>query len=207
MRLPYGDTFWDRRYGEAAAEFVFGTAPNDFLASCAPVIPAGPVLCLAEGEGRNAVHLASRGHAVTAVDQSAVGLRKAQELAAAHGVELTTVVADLADFTIEPNAWAAVISIFCHLPQPLRREVHARAAAGLRPGGWLILEAYTPAQIAFKTGGPLGAPELLMKRDEVMAEFPQIQWQTAHEIERDVVEGSGHTGRAAVLQLCGSRST
>jgi len=205
MASSHGDTFWDQRYGAAQTDYVFGTTPNDFLASCAAAIPDGPVLCLAEGEGRNAVHLASCGHAVTAVDQSAVGLGKARDLATARGVELTTIVANLADYVIAPQAWAAVVSIFCHLPQPLRHQVHAQAAAGLRPGGLLILEAYTPAQLAFKTGGPIGAPELLMQRDEVMAEFPGLHWQTAHEIERDVVEGSGHTGRAAVLQLCGTR--
>ena len=71
-------SFWDNRY--AVDDFVFGTAPNEFLRECAERIPAGPVLCLGEGEGRNAVFLAGRGHAVTAVDQSTVGLAKAREL-------------------------------------------------------------------------------------------------------------------------------
>jgi len=60
--------FWNTRY--AAEYFVYGEAPNAFLAEVCAQIPAGPVLCLAEGEGRNAVHLARRGHRVTAVDQS-----------------------------------------------------------------------------------------------------------------------------------------
>lgn len=205
MSLSFGETFWNTRYGGAEGDYVFGTTPNDFLAACAHSIPDGPVLCLAEGEGRNAVHVASLGHAVTAVDQSSVGLNKAKYLAARQEVELTTVVADLADYPIAPRAWAAVVSIFCHLPLPLRRQVHAQAAAGLFPGGLIILEAYTPAQIDFKTGGPIKNPELLMRLDEVKAEFPGVHWQVAHEIERQVVEGSGHTGRAAVLQLCGTR--
>ena len=38
------------------------------------------VLCLAEGQGRNAVWLAQRGHEVTAMDQSAFGLEGARQL-------------------------------------------------------------------------------------------------------------------------------
>ena len=96
MPVSSGSTHWDSRYGEAGDDFVFGTAPNDFLAARAPAILHGSVLCLAEGEGRNAVHLATLGHVVTAVDQSAVGLAKANRLAAHHGVKLTNAVTDLA---------------------------------------------------------------------------------------------------------------
>ncbi len=32
--------------------------------------------------------------------------------------------------------------------------MHARVVAGLKPGGVYIFEAYTPAQLAFGTGGP-----------------------------------------------------
>ena len=71
-------TEWDARYADP--EFAYGKEPNGFLASVAHRIPAGPVLCLAEGQGRNAVYLAALGHEVTAVDRSAVGLERAREL-------------------------------------------------------------------------------------------------------------------------------
>ena len=76
-------TPWDARY--ASQDYFYGTAPNDFLAAHAGMID-GPVLSLAEGEGRNAVFLARRGLQVRGVDSSAVGLTKAQRLAAEHGV-------------------------------------------------------------------------------------------------------------------------
>src|SRR5215211_928887 len=98
--------FWNNRYGEAG--FFYGTAPNDFLVSVAAEIPPGPILCLAEGEGRNAVFLAGRGHAVTAVDQSELGLAKARTLAQTRGVPLTTIAADLAEFEISPQSWAGI---------------------------------------------------------------------------------------------------
>ena len=151
--------FWNNRY--AVASHVYGETPNAFVAEVAPEIPAGPVLCLAEGEGRNAVHLATLGHRVTAVDQSEVGLTKARRLAKTRGVKIETVMTDLADYTIAASAWAGIVATFAHLPPALRRRVHRDAVAGLQPGGVFILEAYTPAQLAFGTGGPK-SPELLM---------------------------------------------
>jgi SAM-dependent methyltransferase len=195
--------FWDNRY--AATDFVFGTAPNEFLRACADAIPAGPVLCLGEGEGRNAVFLAGRGHAVTAVDQSAVGLAKARELAAVQGVTLTTTVADLQDYTITPGDWAGIVSIFLHLPPPLRRQVCAAAAAGLQPGGVLILEAYTPAQVQHRTGGPVTTPELLVSLAQLRVDLAGLGFEIARELERDVIEGSAHTGNAAVVQVLAHR--
>jgi len=205
MPALFGSDFWNHRY-QSDDNYVFGTTPNDFLVECTPHLPLGPVLCLAEGEGRNAVHLARHGYDVTAVDQSSIGLQKARDLAAKDGVSITTTLADLADFEITPSTWSAIVSIFCHLPSPLRQAVHTRAAAGLIPGGMIVLEAYSPAQVNFKTGGPLAAPELLMSLETVRQEFPGIEWDIARSIEREVIEGSGHTGLAAVTQLRGRRS-
>lgn len=191
---------WDERYAQPG--YAYGTEPNDFLASVAGRIPPGPVLCLAEGEGRNAVFLARRGHSVTAVDASRVGLAKAEALAREHGVELATVVADLASYSIEPGAWAGIVSIWCHLPQPLRARVHRAAVAGLRPGGIFVLEAYTPAQLAFGTGGPKTV-ELLFRLDELREELVGLELEHAVELERIIHEGTFHEGRSAVVQVLG----
>ncbi|MBI2511834.1 MAG: class I SAM-dependent methyltransferase [Opitutae bacterium] len=190
--------FWENRY--STPDFIFGTEPNDFLRSVAAEIPAGPVLCLAEGEGRNAVFLATRGHRVTAVDQSVAGLAKARALAAQRDVPLQTIVADLADLPIAPGAWSGVVAIFMHLPPALRRDLLARVAAGLRPGGVFVLECYTPAQIAFGTGGPKD-PTLMPTLAALREELPGLEFSLGQEIERDVREGGGHTGRSAVVQV------
>jgi len=201
----YPANFWDNRY--AVDDFVFGTAPNEFLRDHAGLIPAGPVLCLGEGEGRNAVFLASRDHAVTAVDQSAVGLEKARRLAATRGCQLATVTADLEHFAITPGAWAAIVVIFLHLPPSLRRRVFSAAAAGLQPGGALVLEAYTPDQVRHRTGGPINNPELLMTLAALREDLAGLDFEIAQELERDVVEGTAHTGRAAVVQVLARRRT
>lgn len=195
--------FWNDRY--AVTGHVYGEVPNDFVAEVAPQIPAGPVLCLAEGEGRNAVHLATLGHRVTAVDQSKVGLAKARRLAGARGVEIETVVADLADYSIAAGAWVGIIATFAHLPPALRQRVHRDVVAGLQPGGVFVLEAYTPAQLALDTGGPK-SPDLLMTLAGLREELSGLQFLIARERERDVIEGAGHTGRGAVVQVLARRS-
>jgi SAM-dependent methyltransferase len=194
--------FWNNRY--AVAGHVYGEAPNAFVAEVAPQIPAGPVLCLAEGEGRNAVHLATLGHRVTAVDQSEVGLAKARRLAGARGVEIETVLADLANYSIATDAWAGIVATFAHLPPALRRRVHHDVMAGLQPGGVFVLEAYTSAQLAFGTGGPK-SPERLMTLDGLREELSGLEFLIARELERDVIEGDGHTGRGAVVQILARR--
>jgi SAM-dependent methyltransferase len=193
------DNFWNDRYSSAA--FAYGTAPNDFLAAQAGQLPPrGKILCLAEGEGRNAVWLAERGFRVTAVDASNVGLKKAQRLAAERGVTIATVCADLADFDIAAYAWDGIVSIFCHLPPALRATVHRACVAGLAPGGVLLLEGYTPRQLGRGTGGPQHL-DMLMEPDDLRRELIGLELVQLQELERDVVEGNCHTGRGAVVQL------
>ena len=201
-KLRMDAAFWNDRY--AVAGHVYGEAPNAFVAEVAPQIHAGPVLCLAEGEGRNAVHLATLGHRVTAVDQSEIGLAKARRLGGTRGMEIETVLADLANYAIAAGAWAGIVATFAHLPPALRRRVHRDVVAGLQPGGVFILEAYTPAQLALGTGGPK-SPELLMTLAGLREELSGLQFLIARELERDVTEGAGHAGRGAVVQILARR--
>ena len=189
---------WDVRYNDT--EYVYGTAPNEFLESVADQIPRGKVLSLAEGEGRNAVYLAELGCKVLGVDASAVGLSKAQRLADERGVTIETRVADLTDFHIEPDSWDAIVSIFCHLPSGIRSSVHHKVVAGLRPGGVVVLEAYTPTQLKLKTGGPPTA-DMLMTLNLLRTELAGLRFVHARELERDIVEGKFHTGRGSVVQV------
>lgn len=191
---------WDDRYSEPG--FAYGTAPNDFLLSVADRIPKGKILSLAEGEGRNAVYLASRGYEVTGVDGSKVGLGKAEELARAQGVSIRTIHADLSDFSIEPEAWVGIISCFCHLPVALRAPLHQAVVRGLKPGGVFVLEGFSKEQLAYGTGGPQSI-DLLMSLDDLKQELAGLEFLHAVQIEREVLEGKGHTGLASVVQFLG----
>ena len=193
---------WDERY--ATDEYLYGTEANTFLTSVIDRIPPGRVLCLAEGEGRNAVWLAEQGRSVTAVDASPVGLDKARQLAAARGVYIDAVVADLADYPIPADHWDAIVSIFCHLPPDLRLDLHRRSVRGLRPGGVFVLEAYTPAQLRHRTGGPPNEA-MLMTLAGLRQELAGLDFVHAVECEREVVEGRLHHGLGAVVQVVAIR--
>lgn len=194
---------WDERF--AGQGYVYGTAPNRWLESQAGRLrPGSRVLSLGEGEGRNGVWLASQGHWVEAVDGSAVGLAKAQQLAAARGVKLRTRVADLSTYEPEAAACDAVVLIYLHLPPPLRREVHARAQAALKPGGLVLLEAFTPRQLTRSSGGPKQA-ELLYEAAALRQDFPGVTWEVLREEEIELDEGPLHRGPAAVIRGLGVR--
>ena len=141
---------------------------------------------------------------MTAVDQSAQGLAKAQKLAAARSVSVNTINVDLAAITITPRSWSGVVATFAHLPPTLRRQVHRQFVAGLSLGRVCLVEAYTPAQLAFDTGGPKD-PALLMTLAALREELAGLEFLIGREIEREVIEGSGHSGRAAVVQVLARR--
>ena len=82
--------------------------------------------------------------------------------------------------------------------------MHAQVVAGLMPGGVYLLEAYTPAQLAFGTGGPKD-PALCMTLAALREELAGLDFEIARECERDVFEGTGHTGRSAVVQVIARR--
>lgn len=194
---------WNDRYSKPG--FAYGESPNDFLVEVAPYLPPdGRVLCLGAGEGRNAVWLAEQGYQVTAVDLSDVGLRKAQDLAAARQVQVETIEADLATWTPEPGAWDGIVAIFAHLPPPARAHMHRAAVRGLRPGGVFVLEMYHPRQLEHRTGGP---PVLAMLADQATleAELEGLEFLVSREVEREVHEGAFHRGTSATVQVVGRK--
>ncbi len=191
---------WNQRYSQPG--FAYGTEPNGFLASVVDRIPHGRVLSLGEGEGRNATFLARRGYEVVAVDSSDVGLEKCRRLAAERGVRVTTLTADLGEFAIVPESWEGIVSIFCHLPRDVRTRLYRAAVVGLKPGGVFVLEAYTPRQLAYGTGGP-SSEDLLVSLHDLQQELSGLRLIHAIETERSVLEGVYHNGIAHVVQVVG----
>ena len=200
---PEARARWEDRYSGVDG-YLYGTEPNNFLAEAVTDIEPGDTLCYADGEGRNGVHLASLGHRVTSVDLTEAGMAKATSLAEKRSVPLTTVVADMATWDMGEARWDLVVSIFAHMPPEIRRHVHANLATALRPGGRLILEAYTPAQVGRGTGGP-PVPELTMTLDGLRQELVDLEIVHGLETVRSVVEGPGHTGDGAVVQVIAIR--
>ena len=196
---------WDARY--AGSHFHYGTEPNAWLRSNGWRFPArGRALAIADGEGRNGVWMAQQGLDVTSLDQSGEGLAKARSLAAQRGVNLDTVQADLADWQWPSSAYDVVASIFVHLPDALRRRTHAAIVETLRPGGLLVLEAFTPLQVALQreSGGPRD-PALLYTEELLRGDFAPLQVLDLLSGETVLDEGPGHRGIGNVVRLLARR--
>ncbi len=199
---------WNGRY--AAEGFLFGTAPNDVLAAQAALFaPGDRVLCVADGEGRNATWLAGRGCAVTAFDISEVGLRKAAALATERGVAVDARLASVDTWGWDDPAcgapFDAVVAVFVQFATPSQRAAMFEGfARALRPGGVLLLVGYGPLQMTYRTGGP-GILEHLY--DEVMLREAFAGWriERLHRAQRTLSEGAGHDGMSDVLELVARR--
>jgi SAM-dependent methyltransferase len=188
---------WDERF--AQAEPVYGEQPNAYLRAQAHRLnPRSKVLVPADGYGRNGLWLARQGFQVTTVDLSPVGVERARKSAQASGLVMSIEEADLATWTWPVGDFDAVASIFLHLPPDLRPQIHGKMLAALKPGGLLIIEAFTPAQLQHSSGGPKQVELLytaeILREDCIGADVLELL-----EGEIDLDEGRMHRGRAAVV--------
>lgn len=195
---------WDRRF--ATPDYVYGTAPNAFLAAQAQRLrPGMSALAVADGEGRNGVWLAGQGLDVLSVDASGVALEKAAALAAARGVRLQVAQADLGEWDWPVERFDVVAAIFIQFAGPLLREaIFAGMQRALKPGGLLLLQGYHTDQLAYGTGGPPAA-EQLYTVDMLRDAFAGMH--VLHLARHDSVihEGAGHSGRSALIDLVAAR--
>lgn len=196
-------SFWNERY--AAEDYVYGEAPHAFLVNARHWLPTqGAALCLAEGEGRNAVWLAEQGLRVSAVDISAQGMAKARALAERRGVALATEVCNLREFDPGVARWDLIISIFAHLPAPVRAALHARCVQALAPGGVYVYVGYAPEQLGRGTGGPTDAARFPVL-DDIAGELAGLECLHRYHGVRHIVEGRLHTGDGWVNEWIGRK--
>lgn len=189
---------WDERY--SAAEYIYGTEPNVWLAEKLALLEPGKILFPAEGEGRNAVYAASHGWDTFAFDHSEEGMKKALSLASVKGVSIQYSIGDLTDYHAEPLQFDAIALIFVHMPEEIRQTVHHRLLSLLKPGGHLILEAFTKKQIKNTSGGP--RTELLLYEPAFLtADFRTLDVIEFSETTTVLNEGSLHQGEAFVIRL------
>ena len=178
---------------------MYGEHPNAYLrAQVLRLTPGGKVLVPGDGYGRNGMWLARQGFRVTTVDLSPVGVERARKSAQAAGLAMSIEEADLATWTWPDSEFDAVASIFLHLPPDLRPQIHAQMLAALKPGGLLIIEAFTPAQLQHSSGGPKQL-ELLYTAEILRKDFIGADVLELLEVEIDLDEGRMHRGRAAVV--------
>src|SRR5271170_1993292 len=179
--MPANETAWDTRHREAAQNLP--AEPASIVLEWLPLLPRGPALDLACGTGRHALLLAGRGQFVNAVDQSGTALgilenraRKAKlqvsrtgdastEGSQTHGIRL--IQANLEDIQLPEALFSLILCL-----QYLQRSLFQQIAAALRPGGVLVFETFTRAQLDY-SGGPRN-PAHLLESGELRTAFPGL---------------------------------
>lgn len=191
---------WNTRF--AAADYVFGTEPNAFLASQrARLKPGQSALAVADGEGRNGVWLARQGLDVVSMDFSPIAQDKARRLAERHNVKLRFERADITTWDWQPERFDVVAAIFFQFLSPAARAAaFAGMKATLKRGGLLLLQGYRPKQLEYKTGGPSIA-ENLYTSAILRAAFGDMVILHLAEHDSEVHEGAGHKGLSALIDL------
>jgi SAM-dependent methyltransferase len=163
---------WDARY--ASTDLVWSAEPNRFVEAETLDLPPGRAIDLAAGEGRNAIWLAERGWTATAVDFSRVALDKASSLAAARGVTIETVEADVTTYQPEAGAFDLVLVAYLHTSAFDRAAWLAHAAAALAPGGTLLIVGHDRTNIEHGYGGPQD-PAVLATPEGLAAELDGLE--------------------------------
>ena len=193
--------FWNQRFNKE--EFIFGKEPNEYLALQARnyLKPNHKVLCIADGEGRNGVWLATQGMQVVGFDASDIALKKAKQFAKDNQVEVDYSFSDTDSFDWQENAYDAVIGIFIQFADPQMRErIFQQTHKTLKPGGIFILQGYTPKQLEYKTGGPSLIEHLYTEQmiRDLAKEFQILDLRC---YEKELNEGARHAGMSALLGL------
>ena len=190
---------WEERFN--TPDYVFGKAPAAFLlAHDHLVAPGDTALCVADGEGRNSVHLAARGVRVTALEYAPSAIAKAQALAREAGVEVDFRQVDVLAHDW-PEDYDAVLGIFIQFVGPdARKALFEGMKRSTRPGGLVLLHGYTPEQIAYGTGGPPHA-ENMYTPDQLARDFAGWDILENRAYEREIEEGRGHSGRSALIDF------
>lgn len=176
---------WDSRYRGDERVRAWASTPNRFLLAEACDLQPGMALDLACGLGRNAIWLAERGWAVTAVDFSEVAVAEAERRAAEHGVELELVRADVVAYEPAHEAYDLVLVFYLQLPPAELRTVLARAARAVRGGGTFLLVGHDLLNLEAGVGGP-DNPVVLYTPQDVVAALHGLEIERAERVARDV---------------------
>jgi SAM-dependent methyltransferase len=152
-----------------------------------------------DGYGRNGIWLAKQGFQVHTVDLSQVGVERALQGAHAAGVDMTIEQADLTAWNWPIDHFDGAFSIFLHLPPDVRPKIHASMLRTVKPGGLIILEAFSPAQLQHASGGPKQV-DLLYTAEALRHDFSSAEALLLEEKETQISEGPMHNGSASVVQ-------
>jgi len=193
---------WNSRYN--SSEYIYGIAPNIFFSSFIEMNPPGYALLPADGEGRNSVFAAMQRWQVDAFDYSESACNKALQLAKKNNVVINYTISDIHEYKTNKK-YDLIALIYLHLI-PEERSVFFKKLSGLlKPGGHIILEAFSKNQIHNSSGGPKDN-NLLYDLSEIKTDFFDLQIKILKEEEIYLEEGLLHRGKANVVRLIAQKN-
>jgi SAM-dependent methyltransferase len=200
-------TMWDDRYKDQ--DYAYGKGPNLFFKEWLQKFEPGSILMPADGEGRNGVFAAQAGWEVTSVDLSVEGKLKALELAKEHQVAIEYIVGDLEQLKFETASFDAIGLVYAHFAAEKKSILHRKLNNYLRPGGLIILEAFSKKHLHFnelnpKVGGPKDI-DMLYSKAEITADFENYEVFILEEEEILLDEGKYHMGKGSVVRFVGRK--
>jgi len=199
---------WDERYRDQ--EFAYGKDPNLFFKEWLSKFEPGAILMPADGEGRNGVFAAQLGWNVTSFDLSVEGQSKALQLAKENRVALRYIVGDLEQLSFERESFDAIGLVYAHFSGDKKSAFHKQLSDYLKPGGIIILEAFSKKHIHFNKLNPeVGGPkdiDMLYAEAEIIADFENYEVIMLKEEEILLNEGKYHIGKGSVIRFVGRKS-
>jgi len=188
--------YWDKLYQRR--EYVYGTAPNQYLLRHASLLQPGMTAFVAgDGEGRNGIWLAEQGLHVVSAERSPWGIAKAVRLARECRVTVRFECCDLLEWTWPRNHFDVAVAMYLHLRAPQRIQVHRDLVRCLKPGGILLLEAFKRHD-----GNDAHSPDDSLFSASLLAhDFQGLEILELLEQAATLDEGSMHQGEAEVVRM------
>ena len=195
--------FWERRWSEVLeqhGERLAQRPPSAHLTGVAADLSPGRALDAGCGHGSEALWLAARGWRVTAVDFSASALDHGRATAAQLGNDIAERVewieGDLGVWTPPSDAFDLITSLYVHVAGSVQEMVR-RLAAGVAPGGTLLLVGHLPVDPA--TGAPSpAAGQVQVTVQQATAALDPEHWEVL--VAEDQPRAAAGTGSDAVVR-------
>ena len=189
--------FWNGKFSKA--DYFYGINPNDFLASNIELLKNHQkLLCLGEGEGRNAIFFAKNGFEVSAIDASNLGLEKLQNRAIQEKLDIKTICMDL-NFWETDEKYDVIVASYLHMYKDEREELFKKIEDSLNINAYFIAEFFSTKQLNYNSGGPKDL-DLLYSLEDFQNYFNSCK----KDIKEEIVildEGIGHQGEACVIRV------
>lgn len=189
--------FWNSKF--SGDDFFYGINPNEFIASKIDLFKNHKkVLCLGEGEGRNAIFFAKNKHEVTALDASDIGLLKLENRAKKENLDIKTICLDLKHWEVNEK-FDVIAASFLHVYKSERELLFKKIEDSLEENAYFIGEFFSTKQLNYNSGGPKDTDLLYTVQDF------EIHFNSCSKnINEEIVflnEGKGHSGNACVIRV------